>query len=129
MTDANQEVLPPENEGNGGGNEDSLRTVTGVIYVLYVAAFINGLTALIGVIIAHVKANDARGTWLESHFTWLIRTFWLAFVGGVIGFILVFVAIGWLVLAAVTVWFIYRIVKGGLRYMDRKPIEDPQGWF
>ncbi len=98
------------------------RTITLVVYGLLAASLFLPLTALIGVIINYVKRPDLAGTWLASHCQWQIRTFWVALAGGVAGFLLLFVVIGWLVLAVTAIWFIYRIVFGVLRVLDNRGI-------
>jgi uncharacterized membrane protein len=103
-------------------NEHGLKTVATVVYALQAAGFFVGITWIVGVIVDYVKRDDAAGTWLESHFRWQIRTFWFGLLWGVIGGILSFVLIGFLVLAADGVWIIYRIVKGWLRLAERREI-------
>lgn len=105
---------------NGGKGSDSLKTVATVVYVLQAIAYFVGITAVVGVIIAHIKIGDARGTWVESHFRWQIRTFWYSVLWGIVGAILVAVLIGYLVLLGVLVWNIYRVAKGWLRLVDGK---------
>lgn len=100
----------------------SLRRLTLVIYGLYVFSWLFGVTALIGVIIAHVKRDDARGTVYESHLTWLIRTFWWGLLWTVLGFLTLVLVIGGFILAGVGIWLIYRVVKGWLYWNDRKPL-------
>jgi uncharacterized membrane protein len=79
-------------------------------------------------VINYVKLDDVRGTWLESHFRWQIRTFWygLLWVGLCVAFIVVTFGIGiliaWLPLAIVSVWFIYRIARGWIRLRDGRPM-------
>jgi uncharacterized membrane protein len=87
-----------------------------------VGAFIFGWPSIIAVIINYVKRSDARGTWLESHFSWQIRTFWWGLLGGVIGGILLLVLVGYFVLLATAIWIIYRIVKGWLNLAEGKPV-------
>ena len=45
---------------------------------LIVTAFLFGLPSIIAVIMNYVRRSDARGTYLESHFRWQLRTFWVA---------------------------------------------------
>jgi uncharacterized membrane protein len=94
-----------------------------VVYVLYALSFLYGITMIIGVIIAYVKRDDVRGTWLESHFRWQIATFWWGLLFGVIGLVLALAMVGFVVLFAVWVWAIYRVVKGWLRLNDGRPVE------
>ena len=99
-----------------------LKTLTMVVYVLQAIGFFNGLTWIVGVVINYVKKDDVAGTGLESHFRWQIRTFWFGLLWGAIGWLLVFVVVGFAVLAADGVWIIYRIVKGALDLNDGKPM-------
>ncbi len=86
-------------------------------------SFLFGWPSIIAVIINYVKRNDVRGTWLESHFTWQIRTFWFALLWAAavaivsIPLAIVLVGIGTWVLgmALLGVWAIYRIARGWLR--------------
>jgi uncharacterized membrane protein len=122
----------------------SLITLTHVIYALHAAslligilgaatvvfAFLFGWPSIVAVILNYVKRDEARGTWLESHFRWQIRTFWfgLLWVALCGVFIMATLGIGlliaWLPLAVVGLWFIYRIVRGWLRLVDRRPAFD-----
>ena len=89
-----------------------------------VGAFLTGWPSIIAVILNYAKRRDARGTWLESHFRWQIRTFWfgLLWVGICSLFVLVTFGIGiviaWLPLAFVGLWFVYRIVRGWVALRD-----------
>ena len=75
-----------------------------LVYVLQAVGFVIGLTWIVGVIINYVKRDDVRGTWIESHFDWQIKTFWIGLAGWIVGVITVWILIGWLILLAVTVW-------------------------
>jgi uncharacterized membrane protein len=89
-----------------------------------VGAFLIGWPSLIAVILNYVKRSEVRGTWLESHFRWQIRTFWfgLLWVGSCVLFIVLTLGVGiliaWIPLAIVSVWFIYRIARGWMRLRD-----------
>jgi uncharacterized membrane protein len=93
-------------------------------------SFLFGWPSIIAVIINYVKRSDARGTWLESHFTWQIRTFWFAFGWAVlvalvsIPLTLIVVGIGtWIAgMFLLGVWAIYRIARGWLRLKDHQPM-------
>jgi uncharacterized membrane protein len=102
--------------------EKQLKTVATVVYALQALGFFLGITWIVAIIVDYVKKDDAVGSWLESHFRWQIRTFWWGLLWGVIGAILAFVLIGFLVLAADAVWIIYRIVKGWLRLAENRPV-------
>jgi uncharacterized membrane protein len=123
---------------------DSLVTVTHVVYALHtlglvvgafgtasvVGMFLFGWPSIIAVIINYVKRSDVRGTYLDSHFSWQIRTFWWAMLWaiiiGVMGALLAIVVVGfaiWIVgFFALGIWAIYRIARGWLRLKDRQPM-------
>ena len=101
---------------------ERLKTITAVVYALQAAAYFTGLTALVGVIINYVKLDDVRGSWLESHFRWQIRTFWWAVLWFGIGALLWLVVVGMIVAGAAGIWVIYRIVKGWLNLYDGRPM-------
>jgi uncharacterized membrane protein len=119
----------------------SVLTVANVVYALHTLAIIIGVvgtaTTVIGsflgsvpsiaaVIMNYLKRSDARGTWVESHYRWQIRTFWYALLWAVVGWLFMFtligVPIGLVVLIALTAWLIYRIARGWLRLQDQRPM-------
>ena len=122
----------------------SLITATLIVYALFGAAAVvaivshgfppvaplGGIVGLIGIIMAYVKRSDATGTWLASHYRWLIRTFWFSLLWGCIGAIifvlLAIVVIGIIIGAAIWIatalWVIYRIIRGYLLFKDSKPV-------
>jgi len=103
-------------------DDKSLKTLTIVVYALQGLGFFNGITWIVAVIINYVKRDDVKGSWLESHFSWQIRTFWWGLPWGAIGALLMFVLVGFAVWFAAAVWIIYRIVKGWLYLNDNKPL-------
>ena len=93
-----------------------------------IGAFLIGWPSIIAVILNYVKRSDARGTWLESHFRWQIRTFWYGLLWVSLCFLFIAVTFGigiliaWLPLAIVSVWFVYRIVRGWLALREGRPM-------
>jgi uncharacterized membrane protein len=100
----------------------SNKTLTTVIYALYAASLLVGISSLVAIVINYIKKEDMAGSFLESHFRWQIRTFWFSLLWAAIGVITFVVIIGWFVLLADLVWFIYRIAKGWLNLNDNKPM-------
>jgi uncharacterized membrane protein len=78
------------------------------------------------VVLNYAKRRDARGSWLESHYTWQIRTFWYAaawLLGAALLFVtLVGIPLALAVLLALSAWLVYRIGRGWLRLRDRLPM-------
>lgn len=98
-----------------------------VIYILYLVGLVIGVSALAGIVIAYINRGKAGG-WLETHYTWLIRTFWIGLLYSVISALLIFLMIGILMLFAVAVWFIARCIIG-LQALGRgEAIRNPDSW-
>ena len=136
--------LPPAS----AAPSDSLVTTTHVVYALHtlglvigafgtasvIGAFLFGWPSIIAVIINYVKRGEARGTWLESHFDWQIRTFWWALLWALIvaavSAVLAVVIVGfatWMVgMFLLGAWAIYRVLRGWLRLKDRQPMPSVQ---
>lgn len=130
---------------NAGTTSGPPITAALVAYALFGIAAITGLVSsglvhfaplvalagIIGVIVAYVKRGEARGTWVESHFDWLIGTFWwsllwdvVAIVVGVLTFWILGLGIllAIVILAATSIWVIYRVVRGYLAFKDSQPV-------
>jgi uncharacterized membrane protein len=120
--------------------DESLITYTHVIYALHtlsvllglgtshllVFSFVGGLPSIVAVIMNYVRRSATRGTFLESHFRWQIRTFWFALLWAVVlvfSFLTIigipFALVGWVTLG---IWIIYRVARGWLALRDRRPM-------
>jgi len=110
------------NENQRPVDTRSLKNITTVVYALQALSFLVGVTYFVAIIMNYVKRDDVRGTWLESHFRWQIRTFWFVLFGLVLGGLTFLIVIGYLIWCATGLWFIYRIVKGWLNLNDGKPM-------
>jgi uncharacterized membrane protein len=98
------------------------RTLAIIVYGLYLGAlFTAGTAGLVGVILAYVKRDEARGTVWESHFENAIRAFWIWFILMAIGIVTSWFLIGFVVIAAAFVYFLYRTIKGLLAAVDSRP--------
>lgn len=99
-----------------------------IVYALYLASLVVGVTSLVGVVIAYVYQRDAPEG-LRTHFRLQIRTFWIGLLYGVVGALLSLLGIGIVLLVFVAVWLIVRCVKG-LRYLDRRePYPNESTWL
>ena len=120
--------------------DESLVTYTHIIYALHslavligvttfhtiVGSFIGGLPSIVAVIMNYARRSATRGTYLESHFRWQIRTCWYAVLWAVVCGLVALTIIG-LVFAvpgfiALAVWIIYRVVRGWLALKDARPM-------
>ena len=133
---------PPHARATFPAHEASLIAWTQAIYALHafslvmgivgaatiVGAFLTGWPSIIAIILNYVKRGDVRGTWLDSHFSWQIRTFWfgLLWVSLCVLFVIFTLGLGiliaWLPLGFVSVWFVCRILRGWLALNGRKPM-------
>ena len=120
--------------------DESLVTYTHVIYALHalavvigittfhtiVGSFVGGLPSIIAVIMNYARHSAVRGTYLESHFRWQIRTFWYALLWAVVCGMLMLTIIGiplaMIGLAALGIWIAYRVIRGWLALKDGRPM-------
>jgi uncharacterized membrane protein len=103
--------------------------VTGIITAAaIVTAFLTGWPSIIAVVINYVKRSDVRGTFLESHFSWQIRTFWWTLLWVVIAGIIaiplfitiILIPVAYAIFAVIGIWVLYRIARGWLALTSRK---------
>lgn len=87
-----------------------------------IGAFVFGWPSIIAVILNYMNRSAVADTILESHFLWQIRTFWYALLWLVLGFALIVVLVGFVILALTGLWAIYRIARGMLALSNREPI-------
>ncbi len=98
---------------------------------LIVTAFLTGWPSIIAVIINYVKRSEVRGTWLDSHFSWQLRTFWFALVwmvAGAVAFATVFgIPVAILIWIGTGLWVLYRLVRGWMNLSERQAMLVAQG--
>ena len=99
-----------------------------VIYILYLAGLVIGISGLVGLVIAYINRGKAGG-FVETHYTWQIRTFWIGLLYAVVSIVLMLFAIGFVLAFAVAVWFIVRCIIGIQALQRGEPIKNPQSWM
>ena len=98
--------------------------ITHIIYGLMASGYVTGgLGSLAAIILNYIKLDEVKGTPLEGHFRWQMRTFWWGMLWAVLSMLLMFVVIGFFTIIVVVIWHIYRIAKGWMRLNDGKPME------
>jgi uncharacterized membrane protein len=112
--------------------DNTLRANIRLTHIAYLFHAIGAITLgwawIIGALLNYIKRDDVRGTFLDSHFTWQIRTFWWGLVWYIVGWLAFFGTFGIGFFIYIPVWFIgfiwvaYRIIKGWLALNDEKPI-------
>jgi uncharacterized membrane protein len=109
----------------------ALTVIAGLLTMPLIALrFMFGLPSIAAVVMAYLRRSEARGTWLESHFRWQIRTFWFSWlwivVTSIVAVPLLIVGIGFLIglagLGLVGIWVIYRVIRGWVTLREAKPI-------
>jgi uncharacterized membrane protein len=127
-------------ETSAAAPRQGLVTLTHIVYGLHgfsavmglltpafiVTSFLFGWPSIIGVIINLVKRDEVRGTYLDSHFSWQLRTFfyaalWLLVIGLLI-ITIIGIPVAWVVGVIVGIWVLYRIVRGWLALIDQRPV-------
>jgi uncharacterized membrane protein len=131
----------PPDDAMGGASD--LRSLAIVCYVLFLLAWMNGITAIVGVAVAYMKRRDAAGTVWQSHFANLILVFWVMVAGAILGMLTWPVALGamlaqgwpffWppvfalpllfggLIFPILALWYLYRVIRGLIRAVDERP--------
>lgn len=128
------EIIPPGHDpGNGPGASlsevvNNPMTVPRAAYALYALAAVTGFPMLVGVIVAYIARGEAP-TWLQSHYTFLIRTFWYLIALVIVGAALAFFLVGFVLLWVLPLWLVVRVVRGWLLLENRKPVPDPESWL
>jgi len=99
-----------------------------VVYILYLVGLVIGISGLVGLVIAYVNRGKASG-FVETHYTWQIRTFWIGLLYAAISIVLMLLAVGFVLAFAVAVWFIVRCIMGIQALQRGEPIKNPQSWL
>lgn len=110
------------------GIQENARKMALIVYALYLASFIVGITLLAGVVVAYIYRRDADG-WLATHYRFQVRTFWMFVLFSIVGALLSIIVVGWLILIVAAVWLIVRCVIGIKRLGERQPIAEPASWL
>ncbi len=108
--------------------QDPNKNIAIIVYGLQILGILTGGIAwIIGVVINYVKKDDVKDTWIESHFEWQIRTFWIGLAWGIVSFILmltiVLIPLAFIIWIIVSIWIIYRVIKGLLDLLDNKALQ------
>ncbi|HDP88396.1 MAG TPA: hypothetical protein ENN42_00305 [Thioalkalivibrio sp.] len=112
-------------------NEVAAPTTEGtakIVYILYLVGIVVGVTGIVGVVMAYINRREAPD-WLQSHYTFQIRTFWIGLLYLFIGTLTVGLVIGAFILLFWLVWLIIRCVKG-MQYLDKQQAHpQPETWM
>ena len=115
------EALPAAGDPADGGTAK-------VIYILYLIGIVVGLTAIVGVVMAYVKKNDAPA-WVQNHYRFQIRTFWMAVLFSLVGAVTSVVLVGFAIMLFTVVWLIVRCIKGMSFAEKGEPVPNVTTWM
>lgn len=115
------------NQDSSSVQSDIPTGTTTAIYILYLVSFIAGITAVIGLVMAYI--NKGTDSFLDSHYQFQIRTFWIGLLYVFIGVLTFAAVIGWFILLFTAIWLIIRCVKGLKFLNEKKPVPDPTSWM
>lgn len=123
-----------------GQPSENMVTLTHLIYALHgfavftgvigsatiLGSFIASVPSIIAVVLNYLKQDAVRGTWLESHFRWQIRTFWFAvlwvMVAVMLGLTIIGLPVAMMLLIGASLWVLYRVVRGWWTLLQRNTL-------
>jgi len=100
-----------------------------ILSLLYISAFVLGITGLVAVVLAYVWKDQPKAEWEVSHYRYHIRTFWLWLIGGAVGLLLTLVVVGLFILLAVAVLVVVRSVLSLIKAQAHEPMPNPDTWL
>lgn len=103
-------------------------TMAMVVYALFLASFVVGFTGIIGLVIAYVYRGKGP-QWLDEHYRYQIRTFWIGLAYALICLVLALIGIGFLLMLALAVWMIIRCVKGFKGLQEKRAPTNVDTWL
>ena len=109
-------------------NSQTSTSIAKVIYILYIVGTIIGLTAVIGLVMAYVN-NDDTDSWLQTHYRFQIRTFWIGFLYCFIAAVTFQLFLGALIFIFTFFWLVIRCAKGLKQLENRQPVKNLESWF
>ena len=99
-----------------------------LVYGLYLLSFLIGISGLIGLVFAYLNRGKAGG-WIDSHYTYAIRTFWIGLLYGFVSVILSLAVVGVLLAVLTVVWVVIRCIIGLQKASAGEPIAKPETWW
>lgn len=117
MSDIQEATLAPRPLS---AKDESAKQNALISYVLMVIGIFTGIFWIVGAVWAMVKKGEAQGSIFEDHYSNIVKTFWWGLGFSILGFILVFVFVGYFILLAVWIWSIFKVVKGLAKITSNK---------
>ncbi|MHB8255508.1 MAG: DUF4870 family protein [Acidiferrobacter sp.] len=105
-----------------GFNGNKERELVVVAYALYAVGLFGLMLPSVLALVLNYQRRNRSGSCYGSHHRWMIRTFWWGMFWGVVGLLLFFVLVGYAVFVGLTVWWVYRVIRGALALADEEPM-------
>jgi uncharacterized membrane protein len=123
------EEAPVSDTGTAVSAIEEKTATAKAVYILYIVGWIIPIIAqIVGVIFAYIHREDAA-PWLESHYQFQIRTFWIGLLFFVISVVTSLIYIGWLLLLLTLIWTTVRCAKGLKLLYEGAPYDNPESWL
>ncbi|GKX34193.1 MAG: membrane protein [Rhizobiaceae bacterium MnEN-MB40S] len=117
------------NQGeNAAGWMDPGKQNAQLVYILYLVGLAIGISVIVGVVFAYINRGKSAG-WIDTHYTYAIRTFWIGLLYSLICMVLAIVGIGFLLMIAVLVWYVIRCIKGIQVLTRNEPVANVDTWL
>jgi len=127
VDDIDTQSAPPQQQQPAatpaGGFEFNRPTI---VSLLYIASCIVGITGIIGLVLAYVWRSEPHEPWEETHYIYLIRTFWFGFGVAFLGVLTLIIGIGFLIMLAAGVWVLVRTIMSLVKAQKREAMPDPR---
>ncbi len=120
----NTTPTPQNNQPPSTGGFDANKPT--IISLLYLGSFVTGVSGLVGIVLAHVWSGEDHEPWMDSHYTYLIRTFWIGLVASLLAGVLSFVLIGLLLFPVIAIWVGVRSVLSLVKAQRKEPMPQPE---
>ena len=119
-----QEINSENTNTTAINTDNAIRKWVGIVYLLQILSFaFGGITLVVGVLINYMKRAQVQGTWMESHFTWQITTFWYTFALAMAGLLTIGVIFGYILLLLSFIYLVYRVFRGWSHWNINEPID------
>lgn len=117
------------NQGeNAAGWMDPGKQNAQLVYILYLVGLAIGISVIVGVVFAYINRGKSAD-WIDTHYTYAIRTFWIGLLYSLICMVLAIVGIGFLLMIAVLVWYVIRCIKGIQLLARNEPVANVDTWL
>lgn len=100
-----------------------------IVGLLYAGSYLTGVSGLIGLVLAYVWKGEPHEPWEATHYTYLIRSFWIGLAAIVVGLLTMLIGIGFLLLGGVGIWFLVRLVLSLVNAQKRQPMANPETYL